>query len=70
MEASASGDDGSIRDTVHGNIYKLKDSILKLSSRTKSGSIGLGQCIKEVIVGDLHTVDFCSKWVLADEVTG
>lgn len=42
-------------------------SVLAKTSRTNTEPSALGQCVKEVVVGKLDDLEFCSKWFfLAD----
>lgn len=51
-------------DLVIWHVRDISECILQHTSRSKDkDNVGLGQCVKEVIVSNYDDYDFCSKWV-------
>ena len=51
-------------DLVIWHVLDVSQCILSHTSQDKDkGLVGLGQCVKEVIVSKFDDYDFCSKWV-------
>jgi hypothetical protein len=61
FHVAVSGDDAVIW-VERNRVEQLKATIFRLSSKVKTGNVGLGQCYKEIRQSEWHDIDFCSKW--------